>query len=157
MTEHTGGRNAEGRRFCLLVSRFNRMATERLKEGAHSTLIEHGADPEAIDLVEVPGAWELPWAARRILDRGGHDGLVAVGCVIRGETPHFEYICEVAMRELGRLAAAGEVPMGLGLLTCDTLQQALERSGGEAGNKGREAALATLELCGLAEQLPAES
>lgn len=133
------------------------MATERLRDGAREALIEEGADPASIDLVEVPGAWELPWAARRITDRDRHDGLVVVGCVVRGETPHFDYICEVAMRELGSIAAEGAMPMGLGLLTCDTLQQALERSGGEAGNKGREAALAALELCELASRIPRES
>lgn len=141
-----------GRRFCLVVSRFNRLVTERLAEGARRALERHGVDPGDVDEVSVPGAWELPWAARRVA-RSGYDGLVALGCVIRGETPHFDYVCRGATDGLAALAADG-VAVGFGLLTCDTHDQAVARAGGEAGNKGEEAALAALELAALDDVLP---
>lgn len=154
MTEYAGERDGSERRFCLVSSRFNRMVTERLAEGARETLVRHGTDPDAVDIVQVPGAWELPWAARRAAESGRYDAIVAVGCVVRGETPHFEYICRGAFDGLSRLAAEGRVPVGLGLLSCDTLEQALARSGGEAGHKGEEAALSALELSDLSRSLP---
>ena len=142
-----------GRRFCVVASRFNRPVTERLVDGALEALRGAGVDEEDVDLVLVPGAWELPWAARRA-SRGGYDAVVALGCVIRGETDHYDYICRAATRGLGDLAAEGDVPVGLGLLTCDTAEQAVQRSGGEKGNKGAEAAEAALELADLADRLP---
>lgn len=147
-----GEPDGTGRRFCLVVSRFNRIVTERLAEGARRTLERHGANSDDVDEVRVPGAWELPWAARRAA-RSGYDGLVALGCVIRGETPHFDYVCRGATDGLAALVAEG-VPVGFGLLTCDTHEQAMERAGGDAGNKGEEAALAALELVALDEVLP---
>ncbi len=143
----------EGRRVCVVASRFNRPVTDRLVKGAVGTLRGAGVGDEDLDVVRVPGAWELPWAARRAA-RAGYDGVVAVGCVVRGETAHFDYICEAATRGLGDLAAEGEVPVGLGVLTCDTAEQAYERAGGEQGNKGAEAAEAVLELADLADRLP---
>lgn len=147
-----GGGEAAGRRFALVVSRFNRMVTERLADGARDTLVDSGADPDAVDLFEVPGAWELPWAVRRAA-RSGYDAVVALGCVVRGETPHFDYICQGATRGLMEVAADGEVPVTFGVLTCDTVEQALARAGGEAGDKGAEAAEAAVELCRLSERL----
>lgn len=147
-----GEPDGSGRRFCLVVSRFNRLVTERLADGARRTLERHGADPGDVDEVRVPGAWELPWAARRAA-RAGYDGVVVLGCVIRGETPHFDYVCRGATDGLAALVADG-VPVGFGLLTCDTHEQAMERAGGDVGNKGEEAALAALELVALDEVLP---
>lgn len=152
MTVHRGERQGRGRRFCLVASRFNRLVVERLVEGARTVLEEAGVEQEDLDLVWVPGAWELPWAAARAVD-GGYDAVVALGCVIRGETPHFDYICEAATRGLGELTVRGEVPVTLGLLTCDTADQARERAGGSHGNKGAEAAEAALELADLAGRL----
>lgn len=152
MTVHRGERQGRGRRFCLVASRFNRLVVERLVEGARTVLEEAGVEEEDLDLVWVPGAWELPWAAARAVD-GGYDAVVALGCVIRGETPHFDYICEAATRGLGELTVRGEVPVTLGLLTCDTADQARERAGGSHGNKGAEAAEAALELADLAGRL----
>lgn len=140
-----------GRRFCLVTSRFNRMVTERLAWGARRTLVGAGADEEDVDLWWVPGAWELPWGARRAARRG-YDGVVALGCVIRGETDHFDYICRAATRGLADLSAEGETPVGFGVLTCDTLEQGLQRAGGKHGNKGAEAADATLELLELSDR-----
>lgn len=134
---------------CLVAARFNRLVTERLVEGARGALSEAGLDDERVEVAWVPGAWELPWAARRAV-RGGHDAVVALGCVVRGETDHFDYICGAATRGLADLAAEGEAPVTFGVLTCDTLQQAMERAGGEHGNKGADAAEAALELLDLA-------
>lgn len=143
---------ASGRRFCLVASRFNRLVVERLAGGARAALERAGVDDGSVDEIWVPGAWELPWAARRAA-ASGYDGVVVVGCVVRGQTPHFDYICEAATRELGALAGEGEVPVGLGLLTCDTMEQAMERAGGEHGNKGEDAAEAALRLVDLAERM----
>lgn len=148
--EEGAGLDAGGRRFCLVVSRFNREVTASLAEGARRALSERGADPGAVDVVEVPGAWELPWAVRRAC-RGGYDAVVALGCVIRGETPHFEYICRGATRGLMDVASEGGTPVTFGLLTCDDADQARARAGGAEGNKGAEAALAALELVALEE------
>jgi 6,7-dimethyl-8-ribityllumazine synthase len=134
---------------CLVAARFNRLVTERLLEGARDALSDAGLDGDQVEVAWVPGAWELPWAARRAV-RGGHDAVVALGCVVRGETDHFDYICEAATRGLADLAAEGEAPVTFGVLTCDTMQQAVERAGGEHGNKGAEAAEAALELLDLA-------
>lgn len=153
MTVHEGAlAPGRGRRFCLVGSRFNRLVVERLAEGAREALERAGVAEGAVDEIWVPGAWELPWAARRAA-REGYDAIVVVGCVVRGQTPHFDYICEAATRELGALAGRGEVPVGLGLLTCDTMEQAMERSGGEHGNKGEDAAEAALRLADLASRL----
>lgn len=152
MTVQRGELQGRGRRFCLVASRFNRLVVERLVEGARTVLEEAGVEEEDLDLVWVPGAWELPWAAARAVN-GGYDAVVALGCVIRGETPHFDYICEAATRGLGELTVRGEVPVTLGLLTCDTADQARERAGGSHGNKGAEAAEAALELADLAGRL----
>lgn len=152
MTVHRGELQGRGRRFCLVASRFNRLVVERLVEGARTVMEEAGVEEKDLDLVWVPGAWELPWAAARAVD-GGYDAVVALGCVIRGETPHFDYICEAATRGLGELTSRSEVPVTLGLLTCDTADQARERAGGSHGNKGAEAAEAALELADLADRL----
>jgi len=145
---------AAGRRYCLVVSRYHGEVTERLESGARQELIDLGVEAPAVDVVSVPGAWELPWAVRRAAATERYDGVVALGCVIRGDTPHFDYVCRGATDGLARLAAEGRVPVGFGLLTCDTLEQAEARSGGSVGNKGAEAARAVAELCGLAPLLP---
>lgn len=153
MSAGSGEGGAAGRSFCIVVSRFNLMVTERLRDGAREALLEAGASPGDVEVVSVPGAWELPWAVRRVAEAMSHDGIVALGCVVRGETPHFEYICRAATDGLRSVAERGEVPVSFGLLTCDTLEQAMERAGGSAGHKGREAAEAVVELCSLAERM----
>lgn len=152
MNEYSGGHAATGRRFCLVVSRYNRVVTEPLVDGARSTLVRHGAREADVDVVRVPGAWELPAAVRRAAG-GGYDAVVALGCVIRGETPHFEYICQGATYALARLALTEETPITFGLITADTMEQARDRVGGKHGHKGEEAAMAALELCDVLEQL----
>lgn len=147
------GRTAEpvrldgaGRRFAVVAARFNEAVTAPLVAGARDGLLEHGADEDAIDVVWVPGAWELPGAAARAVATGRYDAVVAIGCVIRGETPHFDYVAGGAARGLAELARTSNVPVTFGVLTTDTAEQASARSGGEHGNKGRDAALAALEM-----------
>lgn len=157
MADYRGQLSGSGRRFALVVSRFNELVTERLAAGAKSCLIQHGTAEEDIDLIHVPGAWELPLAVRAALRRGGYDGVVALGCVIRGETPHFEYVAGGASNGLAALALEADTPIGFGLLTTDTPEQALARAGGKSGNKGWEAAVSMLEMVGVLRQLGEDS
>jgi 6,7-dimethyl-8-ribityllumazine synthase len=148
-----GGLDGSGARIALVVSRFNDLIGERLLEGAVDCLTRHGVSEEDITVVRVPGAWELPAACSRILAFGEVDGVVALGCVIRGATPHFDYVAGEAAAGLGALNRSGQVPVGFGLLTTDTLEQAIERAGAKAGNKGWDAAQATLEMVDLFRKL----
>lgn len=145
----TGSLNGAGRRFAVVASRFNSRIGDQLVAGAVECLRRHGVEPGDIQLVRVPGAWEIPQAAEEIAAAGKVDGLVAVGVVIRGETPHFDYICSACSQGLARVAERHRLPVGFGVLTCDTSEQAQERAGGKAGNKGWEAAVAALEMADL--------
>jgi 6,7-dimethyl-8-ribityllumazine synthase len=153
--EIQGSLSAAGRRFAIVASRFNSRVVELLVSGAVDCLRRHGADD--IVIVRVPGAWEIPQAAEELADpvegRPKFDAIVALGVVIRGETPHFDYICSSCSRGLSSLSKRHRIPVGFGVLTCDTSQQAEERAGGKAGNKGWEAALAALEMADLFAQL----
>ncbi len=153
MAEFSGTPSGRGRRFAVLASRFNEVITQRLVDGALDALVKHGAVFEDVDIVWVPGAWELPAAARRLLVTERYDAVVALGAVIRGETPHFEYVAGEASRGLADASAEFDTPIGFGLLTCDNMAQAEARAGGEHGNKGWEAALAALEMVDLFTQL----
>jgi 6,7-dimethyl-8-ribityllumazine synthase len=153
MAEFSGTPSGRGRRFAVLASRFNEVITQRLVDGALDALVKHGVLFEDVDLVWVPGAWELPAAARRVLVTERNDALVAVGAVIRGETPHFDYVAGEASRGLADASAEFDTPIGFGLLTCDNMAQAEARAGGEHGNKGWDAALAALEMVDLFTQL----
>ena len=153
MAEFIGQPAGHGRRFAVVASRFNETITQRLAEGAIDALTRHGAVFEDIDLVWVPGAWELPAAARRLLASDRYVGLVAVGAVIRGDTPHFDYVAGEASRGLADASAEFDRPIGFGLLTCDTIEQAEARAGGEHGNKGWDAAMAALEMVDLFDRL----
>lgn len=132
--------------FLLLAARFNGHIVDRMAESARACLREHGAAEESVRVVRVPGAWELPQAALAAARSRRFDAILALGCVIRGETPHFEYICGEAARGLGAAAREGGVPVIFGVLTTDTAEQALERADPEGQDKGREAALAALEM-----------
>ena len=154
--EIQGSLSAAGRRFAIVASRFNSRVVELLVAGAVDCLRRHGADD--ITLVRVPGAWEIPQAAEELAAAGGeglprYDAIIALGVVIRGETPHFDYICSSCSRGLASLSKRHRIPVGFGVLTCDTSQQAEERAGGKAGNKGWEAALAALEMADLFARL----
>lgn len=144
---------AAGFRFAILTSRFNEQITRGLRDGAHDALIEAGADSSSIEELEVPGAFELPQAARCAAETGRFDAIICLGCVIRGETAHFEYISSAAAN--GIMAAAGDtgVPMAFGVLTTDTVQQAHARSAPGRDNKGREAAAAAIEMATVFRRL----
>ena len=151
--ETRGSASGAGMRFGIVASRYNWAVGELLVAGAVDCLRRHGVEPENIHLVSVPGAWEIPPALAELAAAGGLAGLVAIGVVIRGETPHFDYICAEASRGIAAVAERHRLPVGFGLLTCDTFEQARERAGGSAGNKGWEAALATLEMADLFARL----
>ncbi len=139
--------------FCIVAARFNSDIVERLIDGAQAALVRVGVKPSAIAVIRVAGAYELPFAAQRSARSGRFDGIVALGAVIRGGTPHFEFISAECMAGLARVALDCDIPLGNGVLTVDTAQQAADRAGGDEGNKGEEAALAAAELVSLARQL----
>ncbi len=153
MAEFMGEPRGEGRRIVVVASRFNESVTMPLAEGAVGTLVEKGVLFENIDVLWVPGAWELPVAARRALASERYDACVAVGAVIRGETPHFDIVAGESARGLMEVSRDFDVPVTLGLLTTDTIAQAEARAGGAHGNKGTDAALAALELLDLFDRL----
>lgn len=141
--------DAKGARFAIVVSRFNAFITERLLEGARDTLVRHGADDDALTIVRVPGAFEIPLVTRWLAASGEHDGVLALGCLIRGATPHFDYIAADVTKGLGATTLETGVPVAFGVLTTDTIEQAVERAGTKAGNKGAEAAMAAIEMVSL--------
>lgn len=153
MAEFQGQPSGVGRRIVVLASRFNEEIVKKLVDGALEALLKSGVVFEDIDVVWVPGAWELPLAARWLLSSERYDGLVAVGAVIRGDTAHFDFIAGEASRGLAAAGIDTDSPIGFGVLTCDTDEQAEERAGGAHGNKGYDAALATLEMVDLANRL----
>ena len=138
----------------IVASRYNAEVVQRLLDGAVERLGEAGISRERITVVAVAGAWELPLICRRLAEAGGHQAVITLGCVIRGETPHFDYVCAEAARGITRAAIDSGVPVSFGVLTCDTLEQALDRAGGVHGNKGAEAADAAMEMAGLLRNLP---
>jgi 6,7-dimethyl-8-ribityllumazine synthase len=153
MAEFSGQATGAGRRFAVVASRFNESVTQRLADGAMEALVKHGAAVDDVDLVWVPGAWELPGATRRLLASERYDAVIAVGAVIRGETPHFDFVATEASRGLATAGEEFDTPIGFGLLTCDTMDQAMARAGGDHGNKGWDAALAALEMVDLYDRL----
>jgi 6,7-dimethyl-8-ribityllumazine synthase len=153
VNEFNGDLNGSGKRFAIVVTRFNSLVTEQLVTGATDCLIRHGVEEGDIDLYRVPGAWELPSVVSKVAGSEKYDGVIALGCVIRGGTPHFEYVAGEATRGLGVVARDAAIPVSLGVLTTDTVDQALERAGTKAGNKGWDAALSALEMAGLFQKM----
>jgi 6,7-dimethyl-8-ribityllumazine synthase len=151
--EIAGGLDGAGKRFGVVASRFNGRIADRLVAGALDCLLRHGVETGAVRVVRVPGAWEIPGALDELARAGEVDALIALGVVIRGETPHFDVIAGGAARGIARAAREHRLPVGFGLLTCDTSEQAEERAGGKAGDKGWEAALAALEMADLYARL----
>jgi len=149
MRRMEGKPDAAGRRFAIVVARFNETITQRLLAGAIDALRHHGAVDDDIEVVTVPGAFEVPLAARELAQRGGLDGIVCLGAVIRGETPHFEYIAAEAASGIAQAMVATGVPMSFGVLTTDTVEQAFARAGGAVGNKGYESAITAMEMADL--------
>jgi 6,7-dimethyl-8-ribityllumazine synthase len=161
MSEHThqsfdAELSAAGFRFAIVVSRFNSFVTDPLLAGALDALKQRGAAIEGVDVVRVPGAWELPIAARTIAARKKHDAIVCLGAVIRGETPHFDYVAGEAARGIAEASAETGVPIAFGLLTTNTIEQATDRAGGKHGNKGFDAAMTAIEMANLLRVLRAQ-
>jgi 6,7-dimethyl-8-ribityllumazine synthase len=151
--QYQGTTDARGLRIAIVVSRFNDFVTERLLAGATDALLAAGAEPDAIDTVRVPGAYEVPQAARAAAATGSYDAVVCLGCLIRGETPHFEYIAEAVAHGLMSASAETDVPMSFGVLTTHSAEQALERAVPGSANKGWEAAMAAVEMATLRRAL----
>jgi 6,7-dimethyl-8-ribityllumazine synthase len=151
--EIRGGLAGAGRRFGVVAARFNGRIVDALVGGAVDCLLRHGVAAADVRLVRVPGAWEIPQALEELAAAGSLDGLVALGVVVRGETPHFDVICDACSQGAVRVAERHRLPVGFGVLTCETSRQAEERAGGKAGNKGWEAALAALEMADLFARL----
>jgi len=148
-----GNVDATGFRIGIIVSRFNADITEALLDGAVSALKEHGALEDDLNIFHVPGALEIPTIAGALFNTGEYDAIVCLGCVIKGDTAHFEHVCRVTMDGIGLLAATGEIAIANGVLTVDTHTQALERVGGAHGHKGEEAALTAVEIATILTQL----
>ncbi|NIQ03289.1 MAG: 6,7-dimethyl-8-ribityllumazine synthase [Nitrospinaceae bacterium] len=148
-----GDLNGEGHRIGIVVSRFNDFITGRLVDGAVDCLVRHGVKEDDIEIVKVPGAFEIPMAARRMVDRNKYDAILCLGAVVRGATPHFEYVAGEAAKGIGSLAMSASIPVLFGVLTTDNLEQAIERAGAKSGNKGWETALAAIEMINVYKQL----
>ncbi|MCK5551984.1 MAG: 6,7-dimethyl-8-ribityllumazine synthase [Deltaproteobacteria bacterium] len=141
--------DAKGLKFGLVVSRFNSFISDRLLEGAMDALIRSGAEEKNLSIARVPGAFEIPLAAKKMADSGMYDAVICLGCVIRGATPHFEYISAEAAKGVAKVSLESGVPVSFGVITADNLEQAIERAGTKAGNKGWDAALAAIEMINL--------
>ena len=148
-----GDFNARGLRFGIVASRFNDFIVDRLLDAAIGTLLKHGVAAGDIEVVRVPGAFETPLAVKKMATSRRFNALIALGCVIRGGTPHFEYVAGEATRGIGNVSASEEIPIGFGILTVETIEQAIERAGTKAGNKGADAALAAIQMATVLRQL----
>jgi 6,7-dimethyl-8-ribityllumazine synthase len=153
MKVYESRRDAAGQRLAIVVSRFNHPICVRLLEGCVDELVARGADSDALHVAWVPGVFEIPQAARSLAASGRYDAIVTLGVVIRGGTPHFEYVCDAVTDGVREIVRDTDVPVAFGVLTCDDVDQALARAGGEHGNKGVEAALAAIEMAHLAKAL----
>jgi 6,7-dimethyl-8-ribityllumazine synthase len=150
---YEGALSAADSRFCLVVARWNSYVVESLEKGAIDALRRHGADDAAISIVRVPGAFEMPVAVERIAAKGGVDAIIALGAVIRGGTPHFEYVAGECVKGIAQVSLKYGLPVAFGVLTVDSIEQAIERAGTKAGNKGAEAALSAVEMVNLLRAL----
>ncbi len=142
-------------RVAIVAARFNSVVVERLVEGAVDALVRHGASDKSLELVRVPGAFEMPLAVKKLAQSRRYDAIVAVGAVIKGDTAHFDFVAGECTSGIARVGLETGVPIGFGVLTCDSLEQALDRAGGKAGNKGADAAMAVLEMVNLLKRLEA--
>lgn len=150
---YEGHFSAQGGKFCIVSSRFNSFIVEQLENGAIDALIRHGANKEHIHLVKAPGAFELPVVVQRIAASKKYDAIIVLGAVIRGGTPHFDYVAGECVKGIAQVALQYDVPVSFGVLTVDSIEQAIERAGTKAGNKGAEAALSTIEMFSLFRNL----
>lgn len=148
-----GNLSAKGLKVAIVVGRFNDFISERLLEGALDTLLRSGAADSDIDVVKVPGAFEIPVAAKSLARGGSYDAILCLGCVIRGATPHFEYVAGEAAKGVARVSLDFDTPVSFGIITAENLEQAIERAGTKSGNKGRDAALTAIEMANLLKTL----
>ncbi len=148
-----GKLNAEGMRFCLVAGRFNNFITQKLVEGALDAIIRHGGDEKDVALVWAPGAFEIPAVTKKVAASKNYDAIITLGAVIRGATPHFDYVAAEVSKGVAAVSMEGDVPVVFGVLTSDTIEQAIERAGTKAGNKGFEAAMAAIEMASLYKAL----
>lgn len=144
---------AKGKRFGITVSRFNEFISSKLLDGCVDTLLRHGADDKSIDVVWTPGSFEIPAIAKKMAGSKKYDALICLGVILRGSTPHFDYVASEAAKGVAKVAMDTDVPCIFGIITADTLEQAIERAGTKEGNKGRDAALAAIEMANLYEEL----
>jgi 6,7-dimethyl-8-ribityllumazine synthase len=148
-----GAMTVNDARFCLVVARFNSFIVESLLAGAIDTLKRHGASEDEITIVRVPGAFEMPLALEKLAAKGEYDAIVALGAVIRGGTPHFDYVAGECVKGMAQVTLKHGIPVAFGVLTVDTIEQAIERAGTKAGNKGAEATLSAIEMVNLLRQI----
>lgn len=151
--EIAGKLNGSGLKFGLIVSRFNNLLTAKLLEGAIDCLVRHEVDEKSITVVWVPGSFEIPYAAAKLIKTKKYDAIICLGAIIKGDTPHFEYIANEASKGIARLALDSGLPVIFGIITADTLEQAIERAGTKAGNKGWDAALSGIEMANLYREI----
>ncbi|MCD6561505.1 MAG: 6,7-dimethyl-8-ribityllumazine synthase [Deltaproteobacteria bacterium] len=148
-----GQLSAEGYKFAIIVSRFNDFISSRLVDGAMDSLIRHGASDAQIAVVKVPGAFEIPFVAKKLATSGRYDAVICLGAVIRGATPHFDYVAAEVSKGIASVALECQIPVTFGVLTTDNIEQAIERAGSKSGNKGYEAAIAAIEMVSLFKKL----
>lgn len=154
--EYRGSLQGAGRRFALVASRYSRTIAEQLVRGAIECLTQHGVDPDLVEIFWVPGSYELPLVARKVAETGRFDAVIGLGCIIRGQTPHFDYIAKEAAQGLGKVAWDTGVPAVFGVITAETLEQAIERAGVKTNGRGWEAALTALEMADLMRHFAAD-
>lgn len=142
---------AQGKKFALVASRFNNFITDRLVEGAVDALVRSGADDADVDIIKVPGSFEIPLIAKKIAKKGTYNAIICLGAVIRGATPHFDYVSAEVSKGIAMVSLEAEIPVIFGILTTDTIEQAIERAGTKAGNKGWNAAISAVEMANLIE------
>ncbi len=153
---HEGGLSGNGRRFAIVAARFNDFIVEKLIDGAKEALRRTGVSADDVELFRCPGAMEIPGLARRVADSGDFDGVICLGAVIRGATPHFDVVVREAAAGVGALAAEGKLAVAFGVLACDNIEQAVERAGAKAGNRGADAAMVAVEMADLYARMTAE-
>ena len=153
LTTIEGNLSAQGRTVCIVASRFNSFIVDQLQAGAIDALVRHGADRANIHLVKAPGAYELPLVVQRVAASKKYDAIIAIGAVIRGGTPHFEYVAGECVKGISSVSLKYDIPVAFGVLTVDSIEQAIERAGTKAGNKGAEAAMSAIEMMSLLKNL----
>ncbi len=153
MKKYEGELQAKALKFSIVVSRFNEFITNKLLDGAVDALLRHGASEQNIDIIKVPGSFEIPLTAKKIAEKKSYDAIICLGTIIRGATPHFEYIASEAAKGIATASLETGVPIAFGILTTDTIEQAVERAGSKSGNKGWDAALVAIEMAQLLKKL----